>query len=295
MDIDMFRPRIEMNPVDLYDMLLVDHQHLMFAQTNTHFFQSILSHHIPSNTIVSIIIACLEPCAVCDDKSISMLCDLCQLLVSLFTSINRNRTYKDTRPNNAGMQGSLTPKSYAIMIRAIIKHSGNGAPKQLSFLDLGHGDGRLVIYALRSGLFGHVFGVEIGDDQQDGCKNMIKQWALKLQLDLNKMTLGYGLNIETFFDDTLIRSHNPQALTIFSFMQGWSQKDVSQFVQWVNEHKPTVICITGHSNGPSAIASDKRVQQWLSELKNYSLIQSLNLHMAVSSSSVIGRFFAYNK
>ena len=161
--------------------------------------------------------------------------------------------------------------------------------KEPLYVDVGHGDCRSLVLALRSGLFEHVYGIEVGKDEKQGCKGRFTNWLTCEGLSESKATVNYDCTVSGLSkccDDMQLKR-----MVMFSFMQGFTKQHVIDFITWVNKNHPIVVCIVGHGSGESAIASDGAVSETWANMVNYNLVYSMQLVMSSPSGAVTDRYF----
>jgi hypothetical protein len=218
------------------------------------------------------------------------LCALCRALHEDVKTVVTERGLQNLGGSGGGTQGSLSPKSLAVLLITMWRLGASiCSTASPAFIDAGHGDGRVLLCALHSGLFKSAVGVDIMDGPE--CWDALSVWATRKGVVTKHLRTFYGQLITDLTDlewtATLVSPQDSLRDThVFSFMQGWKTAHVDGFITWVCKVHPCVVVIVGHARGIGAIVSSQRLTETWSRMTGYVLRQSLKVSMAGSGGSV---------
>jgi hypothetical protein len=211
---------------------------------------------------------------------------LCVLCTSLQYDVKNvlKVSVKNLGGSGGGTQGSLSPKSLAVVLMAMWC-LGQGACLQVAppLADIGHGDGRVLLSALSSGLFNSVIGVDIMTGPE--CRGILELWAQCKRIETtNRLSTFYGRTVNDLSVTdwhTGLRGSRLCDLHVFSFMQGWKSEHVEAFIDWVLASRPIVVVIAGHASGAAGILSSRRLESTWKRMTRagYSLRRKLLVSM----------------
>jgi hypothetical protein len=209
---------------------------------------------------------------------------LCVLCTSLQYDVKNvvKMSLKNLGGSGGGTQGSLSPKSLAVVLMTMWS-LGEGACSQVAppFADIGHGDGRVLLSALSSGLFNSVVGVDIMTGPE--CRGVLDLWAATKDIEIgDRISTFYGSTISHLTDTDWIdglRGSPLRDVHVFSFMQGWKIEHVEAFIDWVLASQPIVVAIVGHGSGTAGIVSPSRLKETWQRMRGYSLRRKILVSM----------------
>lgn len=209
---------------------------------------------------------------------------LCVMCKSLQYDVKRvvNVSVKNLGGSGGGTQGSLSPKSMAMVLMAMWSLS-EGSCSQVAppFADIGHGDGRVLLCALSSGLFSSVVGVDIMTGPE--CRGVLELWASSKRIETaHRLSTFYGQTVSDLTDTDWkvgLRGSPLRDVHVFSFMQGWNVEHTEAFIDWVLASQPIVVVIAGHSSGTAAIVSSRRLEATWQRMRGYSLHRKILVSM----------------
>jgi hypothetical protein len=138
-----------------------------------------------------------------------------------------------------GSQGSIGPKGAATCL-AVMSSFCSTDPKYITFVDLGFGDGRMLVYARAK--FHYLRGTEIGGELQTSLSR-IQQWMQCVQcvspVDPDTSP-DIALHKHERSIDRPVGLSWPCRVAVWHFHQGWRAADISRVRGWLVRFKVAV-------------------------------------------------------
>jgi hypothetical protein len=136
--------------------------------------------------------------------------------------------------SSGGSQGSIAPKGVAVVLGVMMSYCSADA-KHSMFVDLGFGDGRMMIYAHAAG-FGYIRGTEIGG-QLPVLYERIEQWLKCVDSETDHDIKLYR------HERSITRPAGPSQLchvAVWHFHQGWTSEHIERVRRWLARFRVTV-------------------------------------------------------
>jgi hypothetical protein len=128
-----------------------------------------------------------------------------------------------------GSQGSIAPKGVAVCLQVMASFCATD-PKYNMFIDLGFGDGRMLVYARAK--FHYLRGTEIGGELQTSLSR-IQQWMRCVSLVGPYTAPDIALYRHERSIDRPVGLSGPCHVAVWHFHQGWREADIARVRGWL--------------------------------------------------------------
>jgi hypothetical protein len=132
-----------------------------------------------------------------------------------------------------GSQGSIGPKGVALCFGVMVRF----CPNQNMFIDLGCGDGRMLVYARAK--FHYLRGTEIGGDLQTSLSR-IQQWIRCVSSVGPDTPLDIELYRHERSIDRPVGLSRSCCVAVWHFHQGWAEAHIARVRRWLVRFKVAV-------------------------------------------------------